>query len=392
MRAAIDKNLIGKGADAIGTPALVADLDAVNRNLQRMSEFAARRGLRLRPQANTHKSAAFALLQMQSGAAGLSVRTISEAEALAAHGIRAILIAGEVLDPAKLRRVAALAQRLKLQDDDRLAKDDSRLAIVVDSAEGVERLAQAMQLTSALIDVFIEVDIGQSCCGVPPGSAAVRLARLLAGRSSKLRYAGLYARHGSAQRLRLTLERGAAITQAAARMQETVRLLQDVGLPPPRVTGGGTGAFAQEAASGLWDEIQPGSYLFMDADYLAHERDPAQPQLEPALYVKAQVISVSARQAVCDAGSNSLALDRGQPRVIALPGQPELLYENGGGERGILRPATEGGALPALGDTVWLLPGHCGPTVSLHEHYVVLGGGLASGTVLAALPVDVRGG
>jgi len=378
--ALLEKRLIGQGAGAIGTPALVADLDAVNRNLQRMSEFAARRGLRLRPQANAHKSAAFALLQMQAGAAGLCTRTVSEAEALAAHGIRDIFIANEVLDHDKLRRVAALAQYLKLPD--------GRMAIAVDSAEGVHRLAQAMQLTSAVIDVFIEIDIGQGGGGVPPGNAAVQLARLLVERSPKLRYAGLHARHGGAQRLRLVHERRAAIAQAATLLQDTNRLLQEAGLPPPRITGGGAGAFAQEAASGLWGEIQPGSYLFMDADYLAHERDPAQPQFESALYVKSQIISVSARHVVCDAGSNSLALDRGPPRVIALPGQPELVYEVSGSEHGILRPATEGGALPALGDAVWLLPGHCGPTVGLHGYHVVVGGGLASGTVVAVLAID----
>jgi len=380
--AMLEKRLSGQAVHEVDTPALVADLDAVNRNLQRMSEFAARRKLRLRPQAGAHKSVGFALLQMQAGAAGLGAHTVAQAEALAAHGIRDILIAGEVLAPAKLQRVAALAQRMKK------VHGDGRIAVVVDSAEGVERLAQAMQLTSALIDVFIEVDVGQGCCGVPPGDAVVQLARLLAGRSSRLRYAGLYARHGSAQRLPLMQERRAAIARAAALLQDTGRRLQEAGLPPPCITGGGAGALAQEAASGVWNEIQPGSYLFMDADSLAHERDPAQPQFEPALYVKSQVISVSARHAVCDAGANSLAAGHATPRVIALPGQPELVYESCGGEHGILRPAREGGALPTLGDTVWLLPGHCGATINLHGYYAVVGGGLAHGTVLAVLAVD----
>jgi D-serine deaminase-like pyridoxal phosphate-dependent protein len=210
----------------------------------------------------------------------------------------------------------------------------------------------------------------------------------LAERSSRLRYAGLYARHGGAQRLRLAGERRMAIAHAVTLLQDTGRLLQEAGLPPPCITGGGAGAFAQEAASGVWDEIQPGSYLFMDADSLANERDPAQPQFEPALYVKAQVISVSARHAVCDAGGNSLAAGHAAPRVIALPGQPELVYESCGDEHGILRPAREGGALPALGETVWLLPGRCGATVNLHGYYAVLGGGLENGTVLAVLAVD----
>ena len=375
--------LIGQGVDAIDTPALVVDLDAANRNLQRMSAFASRYGLRLRPHAKMHKSAQFAHLQLQAGAVGLCVQTVGEAEALAAGGVNDIFITNELLAVGKLRRVAALAHQL--------ATRGGQLAIAVDSSEGIQRLAQAMRLTRAVIDVYVEIDVGQGRCGVPPGDAAVALARQLANGSSSLRYAGLQAYHGGVQHLRGVAERRQALATAANQLRQTRQALAAADLPPPRVSGAGTGSFGIEAASGLWDEIQPGSFLFMDADYLRNERDPAQPRFEPALFVKAQVISASADRVVCDAGHKSHAIDSGLPQVHALPGQPALHYANGGDEHGILRPAEPGGALPALGDTLWLIPGHCDPTVNLHDHMIVVRGGLAEGVVDAVVPVDARG-
>ena len=377
--------LVGQGVDAVDTPALVVDLDAVNRNLQRVAEFADKHRLRLRPHAKMHKSPVVARLQLQAGAVGVCVQTVAEAEAMAAGGINDVFISNEVLAVSKLRRVAALAHQLNARG--------GQLAIAVDSAEGVERLAQAMQLTKAVIDVFIEVDVGQGRCGVPPDERVVTLARTLAGRSS-LRFAGLHAYHGGAQHQRTVAERHASIVAAAARVEDAKRLLEAAGLPVPLVTGAGTGTFAHEAASGVWNEIQPGSFLFMDADYLRNDIDPAQPQFEPALFIKSQVISVGAGRAVCDAGHKSHAVDSGLPEVHALPGQPPLRFANGGDEHGVLHPLDDGGALPslpALGDTVWLIPGHCDPTVNLHSHLVVVRDGIAAGRVESVVPVTARG-
>ena len=378
--------LVGQGVDAIDTPALVVDLDAANRNLQRMAEFAERHNVRLRPHAKLHKSAAFAHMQLQAGAVGLCTQTVAEAEALAAGGIKDLFISNEIIAPAKLHRVAALAHQLKGRG--------GQLAIAVDSELGIERLAQAMRLTNATIDVFVEVDIGQGRCGVAPGSAVVDLVRTLASRAPSLRYAGLQAYHGGAQHLRSVAERRAAIDRSAELLRATRALLAAADLAPPLITGAGTGTLACEAASGLWGEIQPGSFLFMDADYARNARDAAQPVFEHALFVKSQVISVAFDHAVCDAGHKSHAIDSGLPTVHALPGQPPLATQTGGDEATILRPLEAGGelpALPALGDTVWLIPGHCDPTVNLHNQLIVVRGGLQEGRVEAVVPVLARG-
>ena len=380
-------SLTGQGVEAIDTPALVIDLDAMERNLARMAAFARTHGVRLRPHAKMHKSAALAALQMQAGAVGVCVQKTSEAEVLATAGVTDLYISNEVIDPAKLQRVATLAQRLQAAG--------GRLANAVDSLEGIARLAAAVEGRAAgaaqtLVDVFVEIDVGQGRCGVPPGEAAVVLAQAIAAHDG-LRFAGLQAYHGRAQHQRGVDERRHAIALAAQAVQRTRALIEAAGLPVPLVTGAGTGTFALETASGVWGELQAGSYLFMDADYAANVHDPAQPAFEHALFIKSQVISAGATHAVCDAGHKSHAIDSGLPRVHALPGQGALSFANGGDEHGILHPAEAGGELPKLGDIVWLIPGHCDPTVNLHDGLIGVRGGLAQGTVERVIRVDARG-
>ena len=165
--------LVGQSVNAIDTPALVVDLDAMKRNLGRMAEFARKHDVRWRPHAKMHKSVALAKLQMQAGAVGVCVQKTAEAEVMAAGGVQDLFITNEVVAAGKLGRVAALAHRV--------AAENGRLAIAVDSAEGVNRLAQAMNeargqaTAAAVVDVFVEIDVGQGRCGVAPGVPAVAL-------------------------------------------------------------------------------------------------------------------------------------------------------------------------------------------------------------------------
>ena len=368
----------GDGVATIDTPALVIDLDAMERNLAAMAAFARRHGVRLRPHAKMHKSATIARLQMAAGAVGVCVQKTSEAEALAAAGIADIYISNEVVDPAKLVRVAALARRI-------------RLAIAVDSAEGVERLAAAIAAAGATIDVFVEVDVGQGRCGVPPAAAGQLAQHVVAHAPPEggLRFAGLQAYHGAAQHLRGADERAAAAHRAAALARAAQASIGALGIACPLITGAGTGTFALDAASGVWGELQVGSYLFIDRDYADNAPTPGAPRFEHALFVKSQVMSRSASHAVVDAGHKSHAIDSGLPAVW----QRELDYFNRGDEHGGVRPrvAASASELPALGETVWLVPGHCDPTVNLHDRYIAVRGGLAGGVVEAVWPIEARG-
>jgi len=364
---------VGASVNHIDTPALVIDLDAMQRNLATMAAFAREHKVRLRPHAKMHKSATIAKLQMAAGAVGVCVQKLSEAEALADAGVTDIYISNEVIAPYKLARLAALAKRITL-------------AVAVDSTLGIDRLAEALKAAGSSVNVFVEVDVGQGRCGVAPTAAGALAHQVV---SHGLHFAGLQAYNGRAQHLRGAHEREAAVRHTVALVRAAQASITASGMVCPLVTGAGSGTFAFDAGSGVYGELQAGSYLFMDRDYADNEESARAPRFEHALFVKSQVMSRSTAHAVVDAGHKSHAIDSGLPRVW----QHELEYGNGGDEHGILRPNATAtlAELPKLGDTVWLVPGHCDPTVNLHEHYVVVRGGLASGTVEAVWPIDSRG-
>lgn len=371
------QGLIGQSVATIDTPALVVDLDAMERNLQKMADYAKAHGVKLRPHAKMHKSAALSLRQMQAGAVGMCVQKTSEAEALAAAGVHNLYISNEVIAPSKLQRVATLARTLQARG--------GRLAIAVDSLLGIEQLAQALGAGENLIDVFVELDVGQKRCGVAEPADVLPLAQAIA-RHPALRLAGLQAYNGRAQHLRSVAERRAALDEVIARVRETRRIVEAAGLSLPLVTGAGSGTFGLEASSGVFGELQAGSYLFMDADYARNEADPAQPAFEHALFVKSQVMSVSPGHVVVDAGHKSHAIESGLPRVHG-----ETLEATGCSDEHTTLRATSSAPLPALGATLWLIPGHCDPTVNLHDWIVGVRGGLQAGSVTELIRVDARG-
>ena len=382
------KQLVGQPASAIDTPALVVDLDAMKRNLIRMADFARKHRIRWRAHAKMHKSSAIARLQLLAGASGICVQKTAEAEAMVAGGVFNVYISNQVVSTSKLARVAALAQHA--------AAEKGQLAIAVDSAEGVVRLAQAMNDAratggaAAVIDVFVEIDIGHGRCGVPPGQAAVALAHEIR-KHPALRFAGLQAYHGRVQHVRSAQERRDVIANVVQDVIFTRKLIEAEGIAVGLVTGAGTGSMVCEAASGVFGELQAGSFLFMDADYAQNERDPAQPQFEHALFVKTQVTSVGLKHAVCDAGHKSHAIDSGMPKVLGGNADSGLDYFNGGDEHGILRPTGVQQRLPEIGRTLWLIPGHCDPTVNLHDNLIGVKGGLDNGVVERIIRVDARG-
>ncbi|MEO6895880.1 MAG: DSD1 family PLP-dependent enzyme [Caldimonas sp.] len=369
---------LGSSVADLDTPALVIDIDAMERNLAAMAAFARARGVRLRPHAKMHKCAAIARLQIAAGAVGICVQKTSEAEALAAQGLGDIFISNEVVRPAKLARVAELARHV-------------RLAIAVDSAEGVDLLAEAARAAKATISVFVEVDVGHGRCGVAADAVPALAERIVSHSPPRggLVFAGLQAYHGAAQHVAGAAERRAASHRAAAIARSARDAVVAAGIDCPLVTGAGTGTFAFDAEDGVWGEWQVGSYLFMDRDYADVAPAPGAPRFEHALFVKSSVMSRSAVHVVVDAGLKAYATDSGPPRVVG----GGLAFDKASDEHAVLRPepGARGTALPLLGATVWLIPGHCDPTVNLHDRYVVVRGGLENGVVEALWSIDARG-
>jgi D-serine deaminase-like pyridoxal phosphate-dependent protein len=371
----------GQALAEVDTPALLIDLDAFERNLERMADFVAGAGVRLRAHAKTHKSPIIAARQVALGAVGVCCQKVAEAEVMVAGGIGDVLVSNEVAGAAKLDRLAALARR-------------ARIGVCVDDAANVAELEAAAARAGAAIDVLVEIDVGGRRCGTAPGAPAAAIARLVAD-APHLRFAGLQAYHGSAQHVREAAERRALIARAAELVQETHRALAAVGLEARVVSGAGTGTCEIEAASGVWTELQCGSYIFMDADYARNRSADGSPfaTYEHALFVYTTAISVpAAERAVVDAGLKALSTDSGMPTPWHLPG---VAYHRPSDEHGVLDLAAAT-VRPVRGDKVLLVPGHCDPTVNLHDWYVCVRGGVRGlGTEAARVecvwPVAARG-
>jgi D-serine deaminase-like pyridoxal phosphate-dependent protein len=225
--------------------------------------------------------------------------------------------------------------------------------------------------------------VGANRCGVEPGEAAVQLAQAIMA-CRNLRFAGLQAYQGGAQHLRKVEERRAAIEQAVARVRATTVALKKAGIECEKVTGAGTGTYLFESTSGVYHEIQPGSYIFMDVDYGKNEwTESGIPRFEHSLFVWTTVMSrPSAERAVVDAGLKASAVDAGLPRV-ADDATVEVVKLSD--EHGVLK--LNGAAGYAVGDKLKLIPGHCDPTVNLHDHFVCVRGG----KVEALWPITARG-
>ena len=356
---------VGDSLDDVDTPALVLDLDAFEANLLTLNDSLRNKKIRVRPHAKTHKSVDIARAQLAAGAVGVCVQKVSEAEVLVEGGIGDVLVSNEVVGTPKLARLAALSRRAKI-------------GVCVDHPDALRALAES----GAECDVYVELEVGMGRCGVEP-QMAVQLAsslRTLPG----LKFAGLQAYHGRAQHVRSLAERRMAIAAAAEKVRTTKELLKKQGIDCPIVTGAGSGTYMLEVETGAWDEIQPGSYVFMDVDYGKNEWAAPLPRFRNALFVLATVMSrPAADRAIVDAGLKASSVDSGMPEVWQRPG---LAYRGASDEHGRIEIGA-GAAAPRLGEKLLLVPGHCDPTVNLHDWYVAV----RQGRVQALWPVGARG-
>lgn len=371
--------LVGMCLDEVETPALIVDLDALESNIATMAQWAQSAGVRLRPHSKTHKSAMLASKQMQAGAVGVCCQKVSEAEALVAAGVSNVLVSNEVWGRSKLDLLASLARQ-------------AWIGVCVDDARNVDDVAAAAVRAGSTINVLVEINVGANRCGVEPGKPAVDLARQVAKKRGALRFAGLQAYHGSAQHMRTPEERSTAITTAAEKVRSTLELLREGRLECEIVGGAGTGTYALEGASGLWNELQAGSYVFMDADYARNRNENGGPisTFDHALFVLVTVMSATPGvRSVIDAGHKALGNDSGFPDIWR---RPDLRYERPSDEHGVLVPASTGANLPDAGARLLLVPGHCDPTVNLYDWYVGVRGLHGENARVEALwPVTSRG-
>lgn len=363
---------IGTPVALIDTPALVVDLDAFERNLQKMADHARQTGVKVRPHAKTHKAPIIAMKQIALGAIGQCCQKVGEAEALVAGGVRDVLVSNQVVGDRKLARLAALAR-------------DAKIMLCVDAIEQIEAAGRAATSYGVQFGILVEIDVGTLRCGVLPGAAAVPLAKEIM-QTPNLTFRGLQAYYGTAQHMPTYDEREKAINGAVAKVKETIAALKAAGIETEIVAGAGTGTFNFESASGVYTELQVGSYVFMDTDYarIGGKTSNRYDVFEHSLFVLSTVMSVpTADRAIVDAGLKSYTMEKGAPWVHGLE---DIEVVGVSDEHGRLKLGPNAKKLK-LGDQVWLIPGHCDPTVNLHDWYV----GVRNGRVEAVWPISARG-
>ncbi|RLN75341.1 hypothetical protein BBJ28_00003203 [Nothophytophthora sp. Chile5] len=382
---------VGDALSALETPCLVVDLDALEANLATLpASLRDYPSVSIRPHAKAHKSSAVAKLQLHlSRATGLCCQKVGEAEAMFAGGVRDLLLSNEVFGTERFERMAALAA------------GGAKVTLVFDNVESVQQAAQAAAAYDVTFQALVDVNVGQDRCGVDSVEEAVALAVSIAQGAPRLEMRGIQAYHGAAQHIRSYEEKQRVIAEVAGKAKRVRDALVARALNCDVVTGGGTGTYLLEAASGVFTEVQPGSYLFNDADYARNlgvdggfVRD-----WQQSLFVLTTVMSTnaaaSAPRAVVDAGMKAVSLDSGSPVVHSFADGKKLPspleYHGGGDEHGILKlqADTEGGktGLPALGSKLLLVPGHCDPTTNMYDFLV----GFRGGRVEHVWEIEARG-
>ncbi len=367
--------LPGMNAVDIQTPCLVLDLDALERNVKKMGDLARDMGVRHRAHGKMHKSVDVAKLQETLGhSVGICCQKVSEAEVFARGGIKDVMVSNQVRDPAKIDRLA------------RMPKLGARILVCVDDPGNVADLAAAAQKHGTELECLVEIDCGAGRCGVTTSQEVVNIAKLIDA-ADGLKFAGIQAYQGAMQHLDLYNDRKAKIDIAVEQVEHAVNALKSLGLECDIVGGGGTGSYYFEGTSGVFNELQCGSYAFMDADYgRILDKDGKRiddGEWENALFILTSVMSHAKNDiAVVDAGLKAQSVDSGLPTVFGRNDNVE--YMKCSDEHGVVSDPDH---VLKVNDKLRLVPGHCDPTCNVHDWYV----GVRGGKVESLWPVSARG-
>jgi D-serine deaminase-like pyridoxal phosphate-dependent protein len=368
---ALALSLIGEpgSADAIPTPAAVIDLAAFDRNVAQMAARARAAGLALRPHAKSHKCAALVRRQMAAGAIGVCCAKLAEAEALAAQGIGHILVTSPIAGATNAARAAKLAAELP----------DFR--IVLDHPDAAGELAAA---ATAPMQVIIDVDVGLGRTGCHDPEQAAAVARAVLAQPA-LRLLGVQGYGGAWQHLEGANARASAVAAGMEKLTAAIGAIRTVGGTVEVVTGGGTGTFSADAAQGVLNEVQPGSYAFMDKEYRDALKADPDGAFEQAATIVTTVISANhPKWVTLDGGLKAFSTDGPMPQPVT-PKFANCAYRFFGDEHGmIVRPA---GQPVARGERVALAPGHIDPTLDRYDVFHLV----EDGVLVDIVRVDGRG-
>jgi len=361
---------IGMSLTDVDTPALLVDLDSLEHNISVLAAYCHEHNIDLRAHAKTHKSVDIAKQQIHHGAVGICCQKISEAEVFVQNGIKDVLITNQVIGELKIKKLVSLAK-------------ESKIGVCVDDPGNIEELNRIASEQDVLLDVLIELDVGGGRCGIRSKELLILMANKIT-KASHLEFGGLQAYYGGAQHIYDYLPRRQAIEHAVSEVSSCKDLLLSHGFNCHTITGAGTGTYPFETNSGLYTELQCGSYVFMDADYgkIYTEDKQIINTFENSLFVLTTIMSkTNAKRAICDAGLKAHSIDSGPPLVCA-PRSVE--YVASSDEHGVLHDPEN---VLRLGDKLQLIPGHCDPTVNMHNWYI----GIRKNRVEQIWPVSARG-
>jgi D-serine deaminase-like pyridoxal phosphate-dependent protein len=359
-----------KTIEDLPTPAVLVDLDVVERNIARQAERARAAGVRLRPHAKTHKSPEIARMQLAAGAAGISLAKTSEAEVFAAEGFDDIFIAYPVVGSGKAERLLALADRL-------------RLAVGTDSVEGARALARVFHSAGRTLDVLLKVDVGYHRVGVLPENA-LAIARSLAELPG-IALRGLFTHAGQVYQAESPEAVAAIGKHEGDTLAATGAALRQAGLSIDEISVGSTPSARHAMRAPGVTECRPGNYVFHDGSQVALGTCARE---DCAMTVLATVVSVPASdRAVVDAGSKTLSTDPLRPRpdghglILGSGSRLRSLSE----EHGVLR--VEEGDSFRVGQRVRILPNHACVVSNLHDRLY----GVRADRVETEIRVSARG-
>ena len=351
--------LVGLPVEALDTPALLVDIDTMDRNIAHIARTMRDSAVNWRPHAKGHKCPTIAHRQIAAGAIGVTVAKVSEAEVMAAHGIHDILIANQVVGEIKTRRLAAL-----------IAATGADVIVAVDNPANVRELDDAAARHGVRPRVVVEVDSGMKRCGVAPGEPSVALAQTVAD-SAHLRFAGVMAWEGHTVSMFDHEPRREEIARAIARLTETADACRAAGLPVEIVSCGGSGTYLHAARQPGITEVQAGGATMGDGFYRALEAE-----VEPALTLLTTVTSrPTADRVILDAGRRAIDPSQFAPVVRGLDGVASIRFSAEHGVVSLDRPVE----WPRVGDRIELEVNYTDQAVHLHEVLFAIRDGMVEG-------------
>jgi len=330
--------------EEIDTPAVLVDLDLMEKNLSVMADFLSGKKAKVRAHTKCHRTPAIARRQIEAGAKGICCQKVGEAEAMVDGGVKDIMVTNQIVTLRKIDRLVEMAK-------------NASVSVPVDNPKNADDLSKAAVKEEIELNVLVDIDLGSQRCGVEPGEQALKLARHVNSLPG-LRVMGLMGFEGHLSWMEPRDQRRRECERLEGILADTKRLIEKSGITIEEISAGTTGTYDVTGKSSEVTEVQAGTYLLMDSFYHQHV-----PEFDCALSVLSTVVSVpSGNRIVTDAGLMSVSNTYGDPVV---KGEVGLRFRELHAENTILE--VEKGSKFEVGDKVELIPSYLDGTVNLFE-------------------------